>query len=140
MKLLSSAGIQNLQRKRIYKRDGWACALCGSNDGMQIHHVVPRGKGGSDLDENLICLCRFCHALAHGIKLRDYCDMEPEGMEHMMVEYLSEFYIEYELVWNPWGNYHIENGHLKADETNEDDSWVVPRWSKEELYNPYIPF
>jgi len=36
-------------RRGVYKRDGWRCALCDSTDGLQIHHVKPRGKGGQPL-------------------------------------------------------------------------------------------
>ena len=65
------AGIPNTTRRGVYKRDGWRCALCDSTDGIQIHHVIPRGEGGSDFPENLITLCWRCHALAHGKKVLD---------------------------------------------------------------------
>ena len=42
-----TANIDNKLRKAIYRRDGFRCALCDSTDGLQIHHVVPRGRGGS---------------------------------------------------------------------------------------------
>lgn len=98
------AGVSNAQRKSIYARDGFRCALCDGVDGMQIHHIKPRGKGGQDIDENLICLCRFCHALAHGTKLRDYCDMDTVGIEDMMAEYMADLYIDKGFIWNPDGN------------------------------------
>lgn len=51
-----SANIPNARRKQIYRRDGYACALCDNRQYLQIHHVVPRSEGGSDMPENLICL------------------------------------------------------------------------------------
>ena len=60
------AGIPNNVRRGVYQRDGWRCALCDSTDGLQIHHVRPRGKGGADHPMNLITLCWRCHAAAHG--------------------------------------------------------------------------
>ena len=62
-----TANIDNKLRKAIYRRDGFRCALCDSTDGLQIHHVVPRGRGGSRTNpHNLITLCWRCHAAAHG--------------------------------------------------------------------------
>ena len=36
--------LTNAQRKAIYRRDGYQCALCGSTRYLQIHHYIPRGK------------------------------------------------------------------------------------------------
>jgi 5-methylcytosine-specific restriction endonuclease McrA len=46
------------------------CEKC-SSVGVDIHHVIPKGMGGSkskDYIENLICLCRVCHNKAHSSK------------------------------------------------------------------------
>ena len=40
------ANINRELRRRIYRRDGWRCALCDSTRYLQIHHVIPRGQGG----------------------------------------------------------------------------------------------
>ena len=75
-----TANIDNKLRKAIYRRDGFRCALCDSTDGLQIHHVVPRGRGGSRTNpHNLITLCWRCHAAAHGsvMFLDDYAAQEP---------------------------------------------------------------
>lgn len=75
-----TANIDNKLRKAIYRRDGFRCALCDSTDGLQIHHVVPRGRGGSRTNpHNLITLCWRCHAAAHGsvMFLDDYVTVAP---------------------------------------------------------------
>jgi len=38
------------------------CTSCGQ-DAVDIHHIHPRGMGGSEKDyiENLVALCRLCH-------------------------------------------------------------------------------
>ena len=41
-----SANIPTSTRKAIYRRDGYRCALCDSTQYLQIHHIIPRGKGG----------------------------------------------------------------------------------------------
>ncbi len=43
------------------------CEHCG-NRAVDIHHITPKGMGGSktkDYIENLIALCRKCHEMAH---------------------------------------------------------------------------
>ena len=40
-----SANIPTSTRKAIYRRDGYRCALCDSTQYLQIHHIIPRGKG-----------------------------------------------------------------------------------------------
>ena len=67
-----SANVNYNIRKAVYRRDGYRCALCDSTRYLQIHHIIPRGQGGpKDNPENMITLCADCHALAHGIDLRD---------------------------------------------------------------------
>lgn len=97
-----SANLTNADRKAIYRRDGYRCALCDSTRFLQIHHVVPRGKGGTNSPHNLICLCSDCHALAHGTKLRDFVDVDQETIEHAIVEYLADYYAGEGYLWSPW--------------------------------------
>ena len=89
-----SASIPNETRKAVYRRDGFACALCGDTRRLQIHHVIPRSEGGSDDPMNLICLCMWCHADAHGHSLRDPKPdwITPEWIEQACVEYVSDLY------------------------------------------------
>jgi 5-methylcytosine-specific restriction endonuclease McrA len=42
------------------------CEVCQSK-AVDIHHITPRGMGGSkhrDTLDNLMALCRMCHAIA----------------------------------------------------------------------------
>jgi len=53
-------------RKRVYRRDNWECQGCGAT-GVELHahHKIPRSVGGSDEPDNLITLCKGCHARLH---------------------------------------------------------------------------
>jgi len=86
-----SANLTNDVRKAIYRRDGYACALCGDTRRLQIHHVVPRSRGGGDSHHNLICLCAVCHALAHGTALQETY-LTKDDVELACVEYVSDMY------------------------------------------------
>lgn len=54
-------------RQRVLDRDGWRCRnpVCRSERDLEVDHVVPRSQGGPDTLENLVSLCRACHALKH---------------------------------------------------------------------------
>lgn len=87
-----SANVPNEVRKKIYRRDGYACALCGDRRHLAIHHVLPRGAGGGNSPYNLIALCRYCHAAAHGHFLEEGYPLSQEEVEQACVEYISDFY------------------------------------------------
>ncbi len=47
-------------------RDDYKCQCCGKkNCRLEVHHLLPRSRGGSDKLVNLITLCSNCHHLAH---------------------------------------------------------------------------
>lgn len=49
------------------EQDFKLCELCLKAEAVDVHHIEPRGMGGSkELDEegNLIGVCRGCHSLA----------------------------------------------------------------------------
>lgn len=46
---------------RAEKLDGQACRICGWLTNPELHHIVPRDRGGDDVAANLLPLCRNCH-------------------------------------------------------------------------------
>jgi len=55
-------------RQQVLHRDAWRCQSCGSMSNLEVHHIRFRSQSGSDLEENLITLCRACHARLHHAK------------------------------------------------------------------------
>ena len=49
-------------RARVLERGGRRCAECLSPDELEIDHIVPVAKGGTDDDANLQVLCRPCNS------------------------------------------------------------------------------
>jgi len=47
------------------------CRLCGFEDAdcLHEHHIIPRSRGGSDDESNIIILCANCHAKVHRLIL-----------------------------------------------------------------------
>ena len=50
-------------RIQILQRDGYKCQSCGKRTSGQVHHIIPRSKGGSNELSNLMVLCGKCHML-----------------------------------------------------------------------------
>jgi len=51
-------------RTEILERDDYTCQSCGEQkpaEELEVHHVIPKVKGGSDAPTNLITLCIPCH-------------------------------------------------------------------------------
>ena len=46
------------------------CALCGSIEAMEHHHVLPKALGGTDAKDNLLTLCARHHVAIHGLNDR----------------------------------------------------------------------
>lgn len=53
--------------KSVKSRAGWKCQLCNSPHDLNAHHRTYENRG-NELNhlEDLICLCRRCHAMFHG--------------------------------------------------------------------------
>ena len=59
---------------------GDTCYNCGSDEGIELHHVVPLKLGGTNTLSNIVVLCHRCHCAAHqGRHIRDYCNKEVSG-------------------------------------------------------------
>ena len=55
-------------RRMVLSRDG-ACTIdgCPSRYRLEVHHIVPRGRGGTHDGENLATVCWWHHHVAiHG--------------------------------------------------------------------------
>lgn len=56
-------------RERVLERDRRRCRVCTLISSLnhlgkpcvQVHHIVPKSKGGTDAYENLVALCEGCH-------------------------------------------------------------------------------
>ena len=62
-------------RNKIFARDDYTCQYCGKRGGtLEIDHIIPFSKGGSEKEENLVTTCFDCNR-----KKRDYF-LEELGM------------------------------------------------------------
>ena len=46
----------------VKRRDGYKCVKCPNTTNLEVHHIVPVSKGGTNAMNNLITLCHKCHS------------------------------------------------------------------------------
>jgi hypothetical protein len=63
----SRTSISPSVRREVMVRDGFCCRApgCGSRWFLEVHHLIPRSKGGSSEPGNLVTLCARCHRYLH---------------------------------------------------------------------------
>lgn len=50
----------------VLLRDNFTCRICDTKEPpFDVHHIIPRGSGGSEDRDNLMLLCRPCHNAMH---------------------------------------------------------------------------
>ena len=52
-----------IEKHRYLKYREDQCALCQSQDRLEVHHIQPQSKGGMDARFNLLTLCKHCHKI-----------------------------------------------------------------------------
>jgi hypothetical protein len=52
-------------RRAVLERDGHRCTVCGCGGSLDVHHIVPRSRGGTNAPSNLVTLCPNHHRAAH---------------------------------------------------------------------------
>jgi len=55
------------KKAQVRHRDGFQCVDCGTKQViLDVHHIIPESKGGTDDMDNLVTLCEPCHMKRHG--------------------------------------------------------------------------
>jgi hypothetical protein len=54
----------NKLRAKVLERDGYMCRICGSDQELEVHHMLALTFGGKSTMKNLITLCADCHFYA----------------------------------------------------------------------------
>jgi len=62
------------KRKKIMRRDGFECTVCGSKYQLQVHHYTYE-RLWKERKSDLATLCSECHAKEHDDRLLDIIGM-----------------------------------------------------------------
>ena len=79
------------------------CQKCGRTIDLEVHHIIPRSKGGTDDLENLQVLCGICHNDIHRYNKSELTKIGMEKAKHKQNEVLIsklDFYIELQKLLN----------------------------------------
>jgi len=49
----------------LYSEYEAKCQVCGLEDIVEVHHIIPKKNGGADTPENLLILCPNHHVMLH---------------------------------------------------------------------------
>ena len=52
-------------RAKVLWRDKYTCQRCGRKEELNAHHIMGKGKGGTNTPKNGITLCKKCHDELH---------------------------------------------------------------------------
>jgi len=63
--LIINSRLQNTKQQRHYIAHGAKCMICGIEDVVEIHHIIPLRFGGADVPGNSILLCPNHHTMLH---------------------------------------------------------------------------
>ncbi len=106
------------------KRDG-KCMLCGTTEGLAVHHIIPIADGGTDTIDNMITLCDKHHYLYH-----HWPEDESFGTRKLLIKSMDkkahDGYAQYKA---PFGYGYID-GKLVV---NEDEAITI-----KDIYKAYI--
>ncbi len=74
-------------REYLLEKWGWRCAYCGAeNVPLEIDHIVPRSRGGTDRVSNLTLACRKCNEAKGNRDVGEFLAGRPEVLRRIMVQ------------------------------------------------------
>lgn len=77
-------------KKDMYREAVSKCCLPSCNNGynLQVHHIIPVKKGGTDTFDNYLCCCDYCHM---------HSRFHSRSEENRVMLYVYKFYMEKEI-------------------------------------------
>ena len=79
------------KRAYLFEREKGCCIYCGSKGKMEIEHVIPRSRGGTDSLNNLVLSCHECNQAKGSMSLPEFLKGKPSVLRrvrsHLGVNY-----------------------------------------------------
>ena len=76
MEEIMSNQINPQTKLNVLRRDNFICFFCGTGGSkknyLTIDHVKPKSKGGTNMQDNLVCCCKTCNQKKGNMSLVAY--------------------------------------------------------------------
>ena len=107
--------ISNAKRFRVLYRDNFRCQYCGATANearLEVDHITPLAKGGSNDESNLITACSICN---NGKSANELSKQEFEGiylkrLQREILAYMDD-YIDAQYLFTPLNDMYREYGY-----------------------------
>ena len=75
-----------------------ACIYCGATDDLTTDHILPRARGGEDVTDNVVRVCRNCNSSKGARGLYEWKGLDAKNSHHRIAEgkYLKYLYARHE--------------------------------------------
>lgn len=133
---------KNLQTYIIAREHG-KCQLCGKeyNGKWNLHHIIPRSKGGTDISDNIALLHEDCHQKLHkdnlGKKLKKSKQFKAETFMSIirwrLVNKLREIF-PVDFTFGYLTN--MKRNELELNKTHYNDAFVIAKSENQERIKP----
>lgn len=60
----------------VWRRDGFNCLVCNSEERLTCDHIIPESRGGQTVEDNIQTLCKSCNS-KKGVTTVDYRIQSP---------------------------------------------------------------
>ena len=90
-----------LERNAIYDKCDACCAYCGAHidfKDMQVDHVMPLRKGGTDSLDNMLPACRSCNFYKSTYDLEDFREQISLITSRLPREFIYKVALDYGLI------------------------------------------
>jgi len=70
------------------------CIYCGIDGELTTEHILPRSRGGDDIPDNVVRVCKSCNSSKGGKRLYEWKGLEAKDRHHRIAEgkYLKYLY------------------------------------------------
>ena len=74
------------------------CIYCGNQDKLTIEHILPRSRGGEDITDNVVMVCKHCNSSKGDNGLYEWLTLSEKDNHHRIAEgkYLKYLYLLHE--------------------------------------------
>ncbi len=86
-----SGTIREWQREQELPKE---CVFCATNDNLEVDHLIPRNRGGSDEADNVVWACKTCNTSRGDQGVFQWLGLKKKDKLHRLVagKYLKELY------------------------------------------------